>query len=86
MKAYTDNSYLWGPYMMANSFIWSQYIIPTTVGTVMVTVNEANNQTWSSTRWHTEYMNNDSITLVTRTDTNAAGTVTAIPYGINITV
>jgi hypothetical protein len=60
---------------------WSQWITPSTVGTVMVTVNEATNQTFSTTIYHSEYENNGSMTLLTRTDTDAAGTVTKVLAG-----
>jgi hypothetical protein len=75
--------------MAAYSYSWSQYIIPTTVGTVMVTVNEATNQTSSTTIYHSEYENNGSMTLLTRTDTDGAGTVTnVVPdlYNVHMTV
>lgn len=59
---------------------------PVTVGTVMVTVDEASNQTVTSTSYHTEHSQYvtsgtfPSSLLYTRTDTNAAGTVTAEIY------
>ncbi|KAE8446266.1 hypothetical protein EG329_012352 [Mollisiaceae sp. DMI_Dod_QoI] len=65
-----------GPFILAQSSTWTQFIVPTTVGTVMVTVNEATNQTFSTTIYHTDYERNGSATLLTRTDTDAAGTVT----------
>jgi hypothetical protein len=44
----------------------------------MVTVNEATNQTFSTTIYHTDFERNSSATLLTRTDTDAAGTVTQV--------
>lgn len=44
----------------------------------MITVNEATNQTFSTTIFHTDYERNGSATLLSRTDTDAAGTVTQI--------
>ncbi|CZR54903.1 uncharacterized protein PAC_04788 [Phialocephala subalpina] len=67
-----------GPFILAHSSTWIQVIVPTTVGTVMVTVNEATNQTFSTTIYHTDYERNGSATLLTRTDTDAAGTVTQV--------
>lgn len=71
---------LLGPYLGAHSYYWSQYLTPKVVGTVMVTVNEATNQTISSTIYHSEYAVNGSSQLLTRTDVNSAGTVTAVLY------
>lgn len=65
-----------GPFLGAYSYTWSQYIVPTTVGTVLVVVNNATNQTSTTTIYHTEFERNGSMTLLTRTDTNTAGTVT----------
>jgi hypothetical protein len=55
----------------------------------VVTVNEATNQTWSSTVYHSEYATNGSLSLLTRTDTDAAGTVTQVitdMYNVEMTV
>ncbi|KAH9217837.1 hypothetical protein DL95DRAFT_385960 [Leptodontidium sp. 2 PMI_412] len=67
-----------GPFLAAVSSTWTQVIIPTTVGTVMVVVNEATNETSSTTIYHTDYERNGSSTILTRTDTDAAGTVTQV--------
>jgi hypothetical protein len=72
-----------GPFLGAFSYTWTQYIIPTTVGTVLVVVNNATNQTSTTTIFHTEFIQNGSQTLLTRTDTNAAGTVTNAVADIN---
>ena len=44
----------------------------------MVTVNVATNQTFSTTIYHTDYDINGTQTLLTRTDTDTAGTVTDV--------
>jgi hypothetical protein len=78
-----------GPFLGAYSYTWSQYILPTTVGTVMVVINEATNQTSTSTSYHTEFDRSGSKTILTRTDTNAAGTVTDVVedmYGSSATM
>jgi hypothetical protein len=49
----------------------------------MVTVNEATNQTWSTTIYHSEFATNGTMSILTRTDTNALGTVTAAIDDIN---
>lgn len=72
-----------GPFLAAYSYTWSQYITPTIVGTVQVTVNEATNETYSRTVYHSEYATNGSVSLITRTDTNSLGTVTAAVNDIN---
>ena len=69
--------------MYGYSYTWSQWIRPTTVGTVYVTVNEATNQTSSTTVYHSEYKTNGSMQLLTRTDVDALGTVTGIAEGID---
>jgi len=67
-----------GPYAPATSMTWSQWITPSIVGTVLVTVNKANNRTVSTTVYHTDFETNGSRQLLTRTDTNAASTVTKV--------
>ncbi|CZT10027.1 uncharacterized protein RCO7_03179 [Rhynchosporium graminicola] len=67
-----------GPNIAVDSYTWSQYIIPITVGTVLVVVNKATNKTTSTTVFHTDYVRNGSTALLTRTDTNSAGTVTQV--------
>ncbi|KAK3633788.1 hypothetical protein LTR22_019972 [Elasticomyces elasticus] len=55
----------------------------------MVTVNEAINKTYSTTIYKEEYTTNGTSKILTRTDTNAAGTVTNVAadmYGVNITL
>ncbi|KAG4439852.1 hypothetical protein IFR05_004665 [Cadophora sp. M221] len=71
-------SHIKGPFLAAVSSTWTQVIIPITVGTVMVVVNEATNETSSTTIYHTDYERNGSSTILTRTDTDAAGTVTQV--------
>merc|ERR1712093_771747 len=71
-------SEIYGPYLAAVSSTWSQVIIPTTVGTVLVVVNEATNETTSTTVYHTDFLKNGSSTLLSRTDTDVAGTVTQV--------
>ncbi|KAL2064168.1 hypothetical protein VTL71DRAFT_4662 [Oculimacula yallundae] len=79
-------SQITGPFIAAFSSTWSQFIIPITVGTVMITINEATNQTYSTTIYHTDFESNGSTSLLTRTDTNAAGTITQVAtYGFNQT-
>ncbi|KAK0868598.1 hypothetical protein LTR87_014084 [Friedmanniomyces endolithicus] len=65
-----------GPSAQAQLYTWSQWITPTIIGTVMVTVNEATNKTQSTTVYNEEYTTDGGTTILTRTDTNAAGTVT----------
>ncbi|KAK0117419.1 hypothetical protein ONS96_013249 [Cadophora gregata f. sp. sojae] len=71
-------SEIYGPFIAAVSSTWSQVIIPTTVGTVLVVVNAATNETTSTTIYHTDYLKNGSSTLLSRTDTDGAGTVTQV--------
>jgi hypothetical protein len=72
-----------GPFMHAATFSWSQYITPVIVGTVMVTVNEAADETSSTTIYHTDYEEGGSLALLTRTDTDTAGTVTHVVTDAN---
>lgn len=67
-----------GPLVSAYTYGWKQKFYPTTVGTVMVTVNVATNETLSTTIYHTNYDTNGTQTLFTRTDTDTAGTVTEV--------
>lgn len=64
--------------MTALSYTWSQVITPTTIGTIHVMINTASNITWTSTEMHTEYASRSSLQTLTRTDTNADRTVTAV--------
>lgn len=78
-----------GPYLAGHSFTWSQYITPTTVGTVEVIINTDTNRTYTTTKTNTEFSTNGTISILTRTDTNAVGTVTAVAhdlFGYNVTV
>jgi hypothetical protein len=53
----------------------------------MVTVNEATNETSSTTIYHKEYETDGTMKLLARTDTDAAGTVTqAVPNLHNVKV
>lgn len=84
----TTNSEIDGPYLAAVSYIWTQYIHPTTVGTVEVIINTDTNRTYTTTKTNTEFSTNGTLSILTRTDTNAAGTVTAAQdlFGYNVTV
>ena len=75
-----------GPWLPAQSYTWSQFITPTTVGTVEVIVNKDTNKTLTTTKTNLEYQSNGKLQIgLTRTDTNAAGTVTdtARALGLN---
>ena len=52
-----------------------------TVGTVLVTVNKANNKTVSTTIYHTDFTTNSSQQILNRTDIDARGTVTQVIGG-----
>lgn len=76
-----------GPVLRARTWEWvTTRVPPITVGTVLVTVDEASNQTVTSTSYHTEHLSHvtdgtfPNSLLFTRTDTNAAGSVTAHIY------
>ncbi|KAH0348528.1 hypothetical protein KCU83_g6073, partial [Aureobasidium melanogenum] len=69
---------LQGPSMTALSYTWAQVITPTTIGTIHVMINTESNSTWTSTEMHTEYASRSSLQTLTRTDTNADRTVTAV--------
>ncbi|TKA70725.1 hypothetical protein B0A55_07561 [Friedmanniomyces simplex] len=69
-------SWTYGPFAGADLYTWSQWITPTIIGTVVVTINEATNKTYSTTVFNEEYTTNGETKILTRTDTNAAGTVT----------
>lgn len=58
-------------------YVWNKHYTASTVGTVIVVVNEATNKTSSTTIYHTEYDANGSSKLYSRTDTNEHGTITA---------
>jgi len=74
-----------GPFAAAGIYTWVQHVQPVTVGTVQVTVNKADNRTVSNTVYHTDFNVNGSQQLLTRTDTDARGTVTKVIDG-NYTV
>ena len=63
-------------------------IFPTTVGTVLVVINDDTNQTSLTTKTNTEYKSNGTLNILTRTDTNGAGTVTKVinPDGYGVTM
>lgn len=74
--------------MAAYSYTWSQYIEPTIIGTVEIIINTDTNRTVTTTKTKTEFANNGTIGVLTRTDLNAAGTVTAVTtdlYGQSFT-
>ena len=56
---------------------WSLAYAPRTIGTVFIVFDHAANRTVTSTKWKQEYIANSTMALHSRTDTNAAGTVTA---------
>lgn len=75
--------------MAAYSYTWSQYITPTIVGTVEVIINTDTNRTLTTTKTNTEFSTNGTLSTLTRTDTNIAGTVTAVQedvFGMDFTV
>ena len=62
----------------------SQDITPTVLGTVYVVIDNHNKtETITSTKSDiaTVYKTNGTLSLLTRTDVNAEGTVTAVIYG-----
>lgn len=84
----TSWSSISGPILPALTYSWSQYITPTIIGTVDIVINTDTNKTFTTTKTNTEYATNGSLAVLSRTDTNAAGTVTASQAGFvsNITV
>lgn len=80
MAASTSFSYISGPTVGATTYAWTQVYTPHTVGTVFVTVDEAAHTTISSTSYNTQYVDNQTLasSIHVRTDTDAAGTVTAV--------
>lgn len=78
-----------GPYLAGYSYIWTQYIAPTTIGTIEIIINTDTNRTYTTTKTNTEFATNGTLSILTRTDVNAAGTVTAVEqdlFGYNVTV
>ncbi|KAK4575051.1 hypothetical protein LTR86_000903 [Recurvomyces mirabilis] len=77
-------SYTRGPYASAYSYTW-RYMTPSTVGTVLITVNIAKNETISSTVFHTNFRESGNQTILTRTDVNDANTVTGVVGNFTVT-
>lgn len=77
--------------MTAVSYTWRQIAVPLTVGTVHFTVNQDTNQTVSTTIIDAEHealvssqiWNGITFGVWTRTDVNAAGTVTTVIPGFD---
>ncbi|KAK4505337.1 hypothetical protein PRZ48_003300 [Zasmidium cellare] len=76
-----------GPELPATSWTWRSAYSRVTVGTVYVTVDQVNSQTVTSTSYNSDqlqYITSGTLTgsdaLHSRTDTNAAGTVTGVIY------
>jgi len=68
-----------GPQLEARTFTWVQVITPTIVGTVQIVVDNVLNRTLTTTKTNAEFVENGTLlrSLYVRSDTNAAGTVTA---------
>lgn len=69
------------------TYVWSQYIFPTTVGTEVVVVS--GDTTTTTTEFHEGFELSGTIGLPTRTDTNIEGTVTGVKedfYGSPVTL
>jgi hypothetical protein len=81
------------PQALAISYTWSQFYTPVNLGTVYVIINNLNQtKTVTSTNSsaltaaRTQFLNNGTLQLLTRTDVDSAGTVTApVPTGLNET-
>ncbi|KAF2165180.1 hypothetical protein M409DRAFT_56058 [Zasmidium cellare ATCC 36951] len=84
--ATTSFSSLSGPWLTARSWEWKSVYSRVTVGTVLVTVDQITNQTVTSTSYnsdHLQFVTSGTFSgpdLHTRTDTDAAGTVTGVVY------
>lgn len=72
-----------GPWLPVLTYEWTQYIYPTVIGTVQVIVNTDTNRTMTSTKYNTQIATNGTESILTRTDTNEAGTVTGVAYGFS---
>ena len=72
-----------GPDMDAETYVWIKHYTAVTVGTVIIMVNEATNETSTTTSYLTEYEASGSSNLLQRTDTNDAGTVTIVTTGLH---
>jgi len=76
------------PHVNILSYSWHRTGGVTVVGTAFIIQDGDTNSTRTTTKWHKDYLANETA-LLTRMDTNAAGTVTATlsyPFNINITV
>lgn len=79
-STYTSiSSIIDGPHLLANTFKWVQVITPTIVGTVRIVIDANSNRTFTTTKTKAEFVENGTLlpSLYSRTDINAAGTVTA---------
>ncbi|KAK3075705.1 methionyl-tRNA synthetase [Teratosphaeriaceae sp. CCFEE 6253] len=70
-------------YTLARS-VQSPKVTSAHVDTVLVTTNEATNRTYSTTVYHDEFTTNGTAKILTRTDTNQTGTVTATAEGFGL--
>lgn len=77
-----------GPFINGQVYYWKRdaLVTPTTVGTVVVQINDATNQTTTTTIFHSEYKVNGTLRLLTRNNTNPAGTVTQVVSSLNATL
>lgn len=72
------------PTAVGTTWYWSQAITPAILGTVFVVINDHNQtKTITSTNSaavanNTQYLKNGTLSLLTRTDVNELGTVTAV--------
>ncbi|KAK3679516.1 hypothetical protein LTR78_001077 [Recurvomyces mirabilis] len=81
------------PFVYASTYTWSQLYTPVNLGTVYVIIDNLNHtKTVTSTNSSaltaasTQFLNNGTLQLLTRTDTNSDGTVTApVPTGVGST-
>lgn len=74
-----------GPTLDAWSYVWRKVYTPVIIGTVLVAVNEATNQTSRTTLYHSEYLSGTEK-VPTPTDLNAAGTRTAFIGATHLSV
>lgn len=77
----TSLSWTSGPRMFAETREWRKVYTPVIIGTIIIQVNEATNQTITTTSYHSEYLEG-SQTMSTPSRVNSAGTRT---YGHSAT-
>lgn len=63
--------------MLETLYTWTPQYRPITIGTVFVVVNEDTNRTVTTTKIRDAWTEYSTISILSRNDTNAAGTVTA---------